>query len=35
MAGGTVALVVTAAGGMIRNLVVFPQSSRAPASTER
>jgi len=35
MAGGTASLVVVAAGGIVRNLVVFPLSRRAPASTER
>lgn len=30
MAGGTGALIVVAAGGMIRNLLVFPISRRAP-----
>lgn len=35
MAGGTSALVVVALGGIVRNLIVFPLSKRAPASTER
>lgn len=35
MAGGTAALVVLAAGGMVRNLVVFPRSRRVPATAER
>jgi hypothetical protein len=30
MAGGTSALIIVAAGGMIRNLVVFPISRRVP-----
>lgn len=30
MAGGTVALIIVAAGGMVRNLVVFPLSKRTP-----
>lgn len=29
MAGGTAALVIVAAGGMLRNLVIFPPSRRA------
>lgn len=29
MAGGTAALVIVAAGGMLRNLVIFPLSRRA------
>lgn len=35
MAGGTVGLIVVAAGGIVRNLVVFPLSKRAPPPTER
>ncbi len=30
MAGGTGFLIVVAAGGMLRNLVLFPLSARAP-----
>ncbi len=29
MAGGTAALIIVAAGGMVRNLMVFPLSKRA------
>jgi len=32
MAAGTVFLIVVAAGGLVRNLVVFPVSKRAPTS---
>lgn len=32
MAGGTAALITVAAGGLIRNLVIFPLSKRAPAA---
>jgi len=34
MAGGTAALVIVAAGGMLRNLVVFPISRRARPTPE-
>jgi hypothetical protein len=30
MAGGTGLLIVVAAGGMLRNLLLFPLSARAP-----
>jgi hypothetical protein len=30
MAGGTASLIVVAVGGMVRNLVLFPRSKRAP-----
>jgi hypothetical protein len=34
MAGGTACLIVVAVGGMIRNLVLFPRSKRAPGPTQ-
>lgn len=34
MAGGTAALIVLAAGGMLRNLVIFPLSKRAAPPPE-
>lgn len=34
MAGGTAFLIVAAAGGMIRNLVIFPLSKRSAAKPE-
>ncbi|MDX1374374.1 MAG: hypothetical protein R3357_02350 [Burkholderiales bacterium] len=33
MAAGTVFLIVVAAGGLIRNLLVFPLAKRAPAAS--
>jgi hypothetical protein len=30
MAGGTVALIIVATGGMVRNLIIFPPSRRTP-----
>lgn len=34
MAGGTAFLIVLAVGGLLRNLVVFPISKRAPTGTK-
>lgn len=34
MAGGTAFLIVVAVGGMVRNLVLFPRSRRAPVPQE-
>ena len=34
MAGGTAGLVILAAGGLVRNLLVFPLSKRTPPTPE-